>query len=113
MALISTLAANRRRLVMGAALMAVLAAAGCGRRGALEAPPGVTVAPKPAQPQRMAAPVAQVVTSDFGELDNNRNMVAEKPAQSLEGQTRPVAVEPAPVDPNKPKKSFLLDPLVN
>src|SRR5690606_6032861 len=62
----------RRRLAMGVVLTAVLvAAAGCGRRGALEAPPGATVAPTTAQPQRLVAPVAEVTTSDFGDLDTN------------------------------------------
>jgi predicted small lipoprotein YifL len=113
MTVISTLAANRRRLVMGAALLAVLAIAGCGRRGALEAPPGLTVAPHAATPQRMTAPVAQVITSDFADLDSNQALVAEKATPTLEGQTKPVSVAPAPIDPNKPKKSFILDPLVN
>ena len=113
MALISTLTANRRRLVMGAALLAVLAAAGCGRRGALEAPPGATAAPKPAAPQRMVAPVAQVITSDFADLDSSQSLVAEDPKPHAEGKTPPAAVAPAPIDPNKPRKSFILDPLVN
>ncbi len=102
----------RRRLAMGVVLTAVLvAAAGCGRRGALEAPPGATVAPTTAQPQRLVAPVAEVTTSDFGDLDTNPDLLVDDSPRT-EGRTRAVEVAPAPVDPNKPKKSFFLDPLV-
>lgn len=104
---------TRRRLMIGVALTAVLAiAAGCGRRGALEAPPGAGVAPTHAAPQRIAAPAAEVVTSDFGDLDTNPDLLVDDSPRS-DGQTRPAAVAPAPVDPSKPRKSFILDPLVN
>jgi hypothetical protein len=101
---------NRRTLAMGAALtLVLLAAAGCGRRGALEAPAGATVAPRPAASERLVAPVAQVTAPDAGDLDND---FSAPNARARTGQTRPVAVAPAPVDPNRPNKSFFLDPLV-
>jgi predicted small lipoprotein YifL len=100
---------SRRTLLMGVALTAVLiAVAGCGRRGALEAPPGLTVSPKPAASERLVAPVAQVTTSDSGSFDEPSFLVPDPAA----GQNKSVAVAPAPIDPNKPKKRFLLDSLV-
>jgi predicted small lipoprotein YifL len=104
---------TRRRLAIGVALTAILvAAAGCGRRGALEAPPGAAVAPTHAQPQRIVAPAAEVTTSDFADLDTNPDLLVDDSPRA-DGLTRPVAVAPGPVDPNKPRKSFILDPLVN
>jgi predicted small lipoprotein YifL len=100
---------SRRTLLMGVALTAVLiAVAGCGRRGALEAPPGLTVSPKPAASERMVAPVAQVTTTDSGAFDNPTFLGTDPTT----GHNKPVAVAPAPIDPNKPKKRFFLDSLV-
>jgi predicted small lipoprotein YifL len=100
---------SRRTLVMGVALTAVLiVVSGCGRRGALEAPPGLTVSPKPVASERIVAPVAQVTTTDAGSFDNPAFLGTE-PSTT---QNRPVAVAPAPIDPNKPKKRFILDSLV-
>lgn len=100
---------NRRTLTAGAALMVVLVAvAGCGRRGPLEAPIGTSVAPKPAASDRMIAPFAQATKPD-SDLDNPAQFASP---QARSGQTRQVQIEPAPVDPNKPDKPFFLDPLV-
>jgi predicted small lipoprotein YifL len=101
---------NRRTLAKGAALALVLVAvAGCGRRGALEPPVGATVAPRPAASEHMRAPVAQVTSPDAADLDNDQS-VANPIARS--GQTRQVETTPAPIEPGKPDKPFLLDPLV-
>lgn len=102
---------TRRKLLLGAALTAVLLVlAGCGRRGALEPPPGAVVAPQPAASQRLVAPVAQVTTSDRADLDGERDVFFEN--KGIDGQTRPAKVAPAPVDPNAPKREFFLDSLV-
>lgn len=103
----------RRHLAAGMVLTAVLVAvAGCGRRGSLEAPPGATATPRAATPQRMAAPVAQVTTSDFAELDTDPALLVDE-NPSADRRTRAVPVAPAPVDPNAPRKPFILDSLVN
>ena len=102
---------SRRRLYLGAVVLAALAAAGCGRRGALEPPPGAAVAPRAAQQERMVAPVAQVTASDFADLDNEDLLIDDRPRRSSAQAPAP-AVAPAPADPSKPSKPFLLDALV-
>jgi len=99
---------SRRAAKIAAVAFAVLALAACGRRGALEAPPGLTASPKPVASERLVAPVAQVTTTDSGAFDPNPDYQINDPRA---GQ-QPVAVAPAPVDPNKPKKRFILDKLV-
>lgn len=98
----------RRATKYAVLAFAVLALAACGRRGALEPPPGLTATPKPVASERLVAPAAQVTTTDSGAYDQNADYQINDPRA---GQ-QTVAVAPAPVDPNKPKKRFILDKLV-
>lgn len=99
----------RRRAGGALLVLAALALGACGRRGALEPPPGLTVAPKPAASERIVAPVAQVTTTDAASYDERADYLIEDPPTT---EPRPVAVAPAPVDPSKPRKRFILDSLV-
>ena len=80
------------------ALLAVLALAGCGRRGPLELPPGA-----PAQPAAQAASTPNSVPG---------NQVARTPGQK-QSDIFSEGTVPRPINaPPQPKTGFFLDPLL-
>ncbi|MFC5068581.1 lipoprotein [Flaviflagellibacter deserti] len=129
---------NRRTIVTGVVFTAILlVVAGCGRRGALEAPPNAQLAPPPpVQKSALTVPTPTISTnSDVAERNNNDSdeveamalgtgPVLDKSAPTSGGyvkgwayQAKPSAtmVPPAP-GRTRPMKSsnnsFPLDPLV-
>ena len=91
------------------ALLAVLALAGCGRRGPLELPPGA-----PAQPAaQTAATQNRVLGQDNPSLVQSLdNAVARTPGQKQTDIFSEGTV-PRPINaPPQPKTGFVLDPLL-
>ncbi len=81
----------RRIAAMAALALIVPGLAGCGRRGALEAPPGL------ATPQALAAQQAKAQAPASGDVISTGNLL-------------PRHAKPTPVE--VPKQSFVLDPLL-
>ncbi len=82
------------RLVLAAACIAALGLAGCGRAGPLEPPPGPAASP---------APAAQLVAPDGTPVPGSAQDSALKTGFDRQGN---------PVAAAGPKRTFILDPLL-
>ena len=106
-----------RRVVFSLALVAAasLALGGCGRRGALEPPPGETATPANAPGsitgQDLSSSATIVNTTDLPNAQGAGALADTGPTGVLQSPTQSVQV-PQVSAPNRPKRPFVLDPLL-
>jgi predicted small lipoprotein YifL len=110
-------ASARRRAVFPIALIVVasLALGGCGRRGALEPPPGDAATPANAPGsitgQDLGSAVTIVNTTDLPDAQGPGALANTGPTGVLQSPTQSAEV-PRVSTPNRAKRPFVLDPLL-